>query len=201
MPQYPSRLTRMRRTLPWRRTPLMRRSDRLEMVVRMLAVLLVVLAVPVAVLVGRASHSELLARIRHEDSGKISVSATVLADPAHTPIDAAVPPGPPRAWVRWEREGHVSTAMVEVPSTAKAGDRLTQWVGTDGKPANPPRSPRTAAIGATGTALTTLLTTWLGIGIVLWSALCGFGHYRSVRWAREWSAISPAIRDRKQHDG
>ncbi|MFC9896436.1 hypothetical protein ACFVMC_22340 [Nocardia sp. NPDC127579] len=196
MLNQPRPVTRMWRLRPWNTNPLMRASDRCEILVRIVAVLLVLLAVPVAGAAGTASYDNAATRIAAENATKMAAPAIVVESPAPLPaplnrsgdsLDLYTAP------VRWTWQDRPGTGTVEVPGTAAPGDEVRVWLGPDGNPVPAPLPSSSAATAGIGTALTMLCALW-GAALAL---VCGtawlLGARRGATWAREWRAIDHRI--------
>jgi hypothetical protein len=164
------------------RNPLLRRSDRIESWGRVTALVMCVLALPVAVVVGVVTFEHLAARAEHEAATREQVQATLLDDPVAAPGHALAMV---TARVEWTTSAHgrqVGTAVV--PPTARRGDLATMWLTADGDRAAAPLSRfDAAALAVLGASLLLLAATAL-VGALL----------RVLRWAldrgryRDWTA-------------
>lgn len=189
MAGYPSRVRRMLRTAPWSRNRLMRRSDRIEGVLRLFLLLVLLAAIPIGVCCGSAAAAHAAARIAAQNSGKSSVTATIAADPIVLPADQRVPVVAPAAAVTWTVNGHPYSATIDVPAGAKKGDTVRIWVDRTGHQTWPPRSVHDAR------------THGIEIGMLILAALCGgalilfraagwlLARRRSAAWDRDWSRV------------
>jgi hypothetical protein len=71
---------RVRRLVPWAPNPLMRASDRLEVVFAGAAVCFAVFALPLSVSAGTATHDSMVERVIRDETSKHAVTAMVVTD-------------------------------------------------------------------------------------------------------------------------
>lgn len=203
--RYPSMPVRWLRILPWSRSPLMRGSDRIEAVVRVLAVVLLLVAVPVAAATGTASYTAAADHIRSENSTKVAVQATLVADPvvtgSQTPsaaADSGRATTTAQAPVRWVRNGRAAQATVEVPESAVRGGAIGIWLGPDGRPTPAPTPSQTAGFVGFGAGFTLLAAIWAVVAGVLVALHWTLNRCHSAAWAREWLLVArPMGRDHR----
>ncbi|MBB5911181.1 hypothetical protein BJY24_000048 [Nocardia transvalensis] len=193
MGQYPSLTVRLWRAAPWSRNPLTRASDRVDGAVRVLAALLVLIAVPIALAAATAEYSSAAERIRSENATKAPVTASIATEPSPVPSDGRVPPARLEAQVWWSRDGQPGEATTTVPGTARVGDRIQLWLGPDGLPTTQPQPTGTAALRGVVMGLL-ILTYGCGgaIGLV-WITGYLLRCRNSREWAREWRRLGPAF--------
>lgn len=186
---------RLWRVRPWNPNPLMRASDRVEVVLRALAVVVAVAAVPVAGAVGTVSYTGAVTRIAAQDVGKTQVSATETADATRVPDGDKYGAYQDRyqAAVHWTFDGHAQTATVEVPGPQAAGARVSLWIGKDGQPVLAPARPGAAAAEGVGTGLAVLVETWCAAAASVWFTSTVLDSRRHSRWEREWRGINRPI--------
>lgn len=168
------------------RNPLVRRSDRAEAYLLLLAFVSVLIITPVAGAIGTAvhdSHSRLYAdqaRARHP------VAATVTGDPTSTiQANSVVIVAP----VHWRVDGVDHAGKLEVARAPKAGDRLQVWVDRSGDQVGP--APATSQAGSD--ALIAGAGFWLGMvacvaGLTAWLR-AGLARRRDSAWEREWQVL------------
>ncbi|MFG1798193.1 hypothetical protein [Nocardia sp. NPDC049149] len=177
---------------PWSPNPLLRKSDRFEALLRLVAVAAVIVAVPVAGALGTAAYTESAAQIHTENVTKHRTNAVLTEDPAKVATYEY------HARVRWDDNGVRGTAVVQVPRGVRADAQITIWLGQDGAPTTEPRKPAAAAMTGIGVGVLVLVSTWL----VGWSMVRGIGWLldvrRSARWAYEWRQFSRPIREDRQ---
>lgn len=160
----------------WRlftRNRLVRRSDRVESVVSILAVTLVLLALPIAGAVGTAVHASRSAVYQEQMRTRHTVSATVLADGSSTVRPYAVSFD---VHARWYDHGVAHEDVFGWDRPASLGEKLTIWVDGAGAYTGPPMPPRRAVSDAVvaGAVL------WLSVVTVV-AALTGLVRFRIER--------------------
>ena len=175
---------------------LTRGSDRVELAFRLLLLLALLAAAPIAILQGIATYGDdggISPQQAHDHQPVRAVVVTVPPSADLLPPDAVV-----QAPVTWTApDGTPASATVAVMATTHAHDRITVWVSADGRLTGPPeeRQPslRHAAWAGTLTGLTVPLAAW---------ALLGLAHLtldarRSRQWQSEWRAVEPVWASRK----
>ena len=161
------------------RSPLIRKSDRIEALVLVLAVMVSLLAVPVAAAIGTAVHESRL----HVYAEQVRTHHTTVA----TVIDSTAAPQISRTntitvQARWSAAGAEHTGDVEAPSSIKTGDPVEIWVDHTGSQVNAPSASSRAAVDA----VTAALVIWASVvavaatGFVGTRALCD--RIRFTRW-------------------
>jgi hypothetical protein len=160
------------------RNPLLRRADRIEALVTLVALVVSLIAIPVTGVVGATTHDARERIYAQEASERHAVVATV----AYTGIDGAV-----RTYVqaRWPVAAGERTGSLELSTAAKVGDRTEIWVDEDGNLVDPP----TPAWHAVGDAVAAAEATLLIVGIAMTSLLLGvrsrLDRARDAQWERE----------------
>ncbi len=169
-------------------------GDRLEGAVLVIAVTVVLLAVPVAAAVGSELHAGQWAQVVSQQETRQRAEA-VLAEDAPPPVSVddrgAVPE---KAFVRatWlGPDGQVRQGDVQANQGTKAGTTVPIWIDRhDGALTEPPLSARGAAVNAIGVAL--MLWAAATAAVALLYLLTRFAHTRSRmrRWELEWQRVS-----------
>ncbi|AQT79278.1 hypothetical protein B1R94_08360 [Mycolicibacterium litorale] len=124
------------------RSPLVRSSDRVEALTLLLAVIVVLVAMPVAGAVGTAVYSSRSAVYDAELRSRHPVTATVLQDSDATMRPYSVTFA---ARGRWRDHGVVHEDTFAWNRAVTAGEQLTIWVDEHGDYAGPPARPHRAA--------------------------------------------------------
>ena len=169
--------------------PLKRRSDRVELVSRIMLALALLAAAPLAVTAGTTLSASLSATAAAQARSSVQEQATLLADAATrpTPGSQTVPtsatwPGP---------DGTAHTGAVAAPPGARAGTTVKVWVDRSGEPVEAPLSD--AAIA--DEALVAGAVTFLGVVIVALSVhlvvLWLLARRRARRWEAGWAQVEP----------
>ncbi|MEV6772408.1 hypothetical protein AB0N05_27620 [Nocardia sp. NPDC051030] len=190
--KLPGRLWQVR---PWNPSPLMRVSDRVEVVLRGLAVVVAVGAVPMAGAIGTVSYTGAVDRIASADAGKAQVSATLTSD-AQRLLDSDRLRNPPdryEAPVQWLFDGHTENAKVDVTGPQAAGATVQIWISKDGKPTTAPTRAGAAAAEGIGTGIAVLVETWCATAATVWITGTALDARRHARWEREWRTMNRPI--------
>jgi hypothetical protein len=138
------------------RDPLVRTTDRIEALVVVLAVVVSLLAVPIAAAVGTAVYDARRQAYAEQADTRHTVPATVTDVPASPQI---LRTGTTTVPARWTAAGAEHTGAVKAPSTAKTGDAVEIWVDHNGEQAPAPTPTTRAAVEAvTGT-----LVIWISV--------------------------------------
>jgi hypothetical protein len=141
------------------RSPLMRRSDRIEAIVLVLAVILIVVAIPIAGAIGTFVHDERTrvyaeeAHSRHQVLATATDDGNVVLRANHVEFSAEA---------TWSDAGRSHTHVVTWSGRAKAGDQQRIWVNSSGEFAGQP----SALSQADSEAVAVALAVWLGVAEV-----------------------------------
>lgn len=186
MAGYPSLPVRVWRTMLWRRNPLMRGSDRLESGLMVLAVVLVLFAIPVAAAVGSTVFVSTSATAQQQAATRHQTTAVVAGD---EPASGFSVNPPPATKVHWTVNGAVHEGTVTLRG-AKAGDQMTIWTDDTGNQTSPPMSGAQAISEAVGTAF--LCWSLVGGAMLLLMAVLRrlLNRHRYAQWGREWQTIA-----------
>lgn len=143
---------------PWSRNHLMRRSDRLEATVVLLAAILILLAIPVAAAFGTATHTRLEHQTQALRAGVHQVSAVLLEDTHPAPDTLEVPVRSAAgtqdtARARWSTPHGQRTAPVPTEGPAKSGQTITISVDANGNLTGPIPSSRDTTVLAVSAAV------------------------------------------------
>jgi hypothetical protein len=199
MPRLPGPGHRALRCLRPGADPLVRTSDRLE-VLSWLAVLVAVLvAVPIALAVGTVTRADLSALAEQQAASRRQVTAVLLED--------AAPGSDLAAGGRWVRAPAVWTGPagageageVPAPVGARAGETVDIWVDRAGRLAPRPidRSAVSTHAVVTGVVTFVVLTSvaisaHVFVGWLLW-------RHRARDWEIGWAAVEPRWAGRADH--
>jgi hypothetical protein len=175
--------------------PLKRRSDRLQMVARLVVVLAFVAAPPLAVLAATktTTHLEDVAAI--EAAERQHTTAVTLEDAlaagggAVTDAGTRVKVAVPAHWTAPSGDNRTGTVMV--PPGTPAGTAVPVWIDRQGELTWAPMNPR----GIQGTATAMALLPLLGVPIATWACYAVFcaalDARRDRRWTEGWAAVEP----------
>jgi hypothetical protein len=187
-------LARLARWLGFDRNPLRRGTDRVEAVLRLVIILLMVVAVPVAAVAGgRWANHYALHRAQVQRAVNHQVTAVLLSD-----APAIGTPDPytslQTAWVpaRWQPPGQPPrTGEVLAVAGARKGSTVQTWIDPSGAVTDPPLDHRVVAgdvlLGVTATVLVS------GLLLLAAGALARrmLDRRRLRAWEAEWRTSGP----------
>ena len=160
------------------RNPLIRRADRIEALITLAALVVSLLAIPVAGVVGAAVYGAHESRYAQEAHERHVVMATVIdkgiEKSGMTVVDA-----------RWPVATGEHTGPVELTTAVNAGDRVQIWVDKDGNQVDPPTPTWHAVSDAYGAALAILLSVGVGMTSVLSGVRSRLDRARDAHWEHE----------------
>jgi hypothetical protein len=160
------------------RNPLLRRTDRVEAVVMLFALVVSLLTIPFAGVAAGMTYSVRDRLYAGEARERHSVVATITA----TGNDGS---GMDVVQARWPAAAGEHTGSLELAHAAKVGDRTQIWMDKDGNPVAPP-TPTWQAVGdAFATAMATLLLVGIGLTSLLTSVYSRLDSTRDAQWERE----------------
>jgi hypothetical protein len=157
------------------RNPLVRRIDRLELLIVALGILVVVVAAACAGALGTAVHDArsrvyiAQAQTRHTVTARAIDDSTIVLgvdDNAATRVDA-----------RWQVNGTEHTGSLNWDDAVKTGDPLTIWVDRYGDRVDAPTPISQAGVDAVGVAY----VAWQSVAIAAAGLIC-WGRSRLDRW-------------------
>ncbi|MEU6811516.1 hypothetical protein ABZ920_21515 [Streptomyces sp. NPDC046831] len=183
----------------WRRNPLRRATDLAECWVALVALLLMVVAAPLAgVLVGSAAQDALQRSVRDQRQARHPVTATVAGrlGRATPPPDPETPSGRDivsRVAADWtapdgtRRHGPVTTTL----KSPAPGDHFTLWTDRHGRAVTPPLDSATATthavLAGAGAAMTAAGLVEGIRRLIVWRMV----RRRYARWDRAWERAGP----------
>jgi hypothetical protein len=130
--------------------PLVRASDRVEVFVFSVAILLTVVAVPIAGAIGTFVHDERVgtyaeeAQTRHQVVATATEPGTIVAQPTGVSFTARA---------AWDAFGHQDEAVIRWPRRPEIGDQQDIWVNDAGELVGPPSPPSRADVDAVAAAI------------------------------------------------
>lgn len=188
MPMSP-RLRRGLRLFTLGSGPLKRRSDRLEFAARILLVLILLLAFPIAIAGGRSVATGLEATAQHQADTRTPERATLLHDAPAQPPEGDMQVATTATWQAPDGTTHLGT--VPASPGAHAGTSVDIWVDRSGRPVEPPMS-RAAiddeALVAGSVIFLGVVIAGLSMHLVVQALLT---RQRNRRWAAGWQAVEP----------
>lgn len=168
------------------RNPLIRLTDRVEALVVVLAVVMSLLAIPIAAAVGTAVHDSRSSLYAEQAQARRMVTATVAGE-----RDARQNQSGPTVWVpaRWSDAGAEHTGVVKAQQTIKTGDPIEIWVDENGSQVSSPTPMRAAAEEAVVAAV----ATWLGVVLAAVGVFAGtraiLNRVRYNRWQHDFDDL------------
>lgn len=162
----------------FRRNPLLRSSDRIEALAMAVAVMVSLLAVPIAAAVGTAVHDSRRDIYAQQHHTRHLVTATITDDGAAQNISRTTV----TMQARWSAAGAEHTGAVTAQSATKPGDHLAIWIDNNGALTDEPTPTTRAGVDAVWAAL----FMWAGVTAAAAILLAGtrtvFDRIRAVRW-------------------
>jgi hypothetical protein len=170
---------------------LTRGSDRLQALARVLVVLILLTAIPVALSVATAAYSQSRSIAAAQSASRHQVTATLLED-AGTPDTESGPAAVARSTISWTGPaGTARVASVPVPPGAEAGSTLRIWIDRSGDVTRRPASRGDAA----GVAYASGLLTFIAIAVAATAAYLPvrslLDRRRMRQWAEGWAVVEP----------
>jgi len=189
-----TRLARCARWLGLDRNPLRRRIDRIETAIRLVVMILLVTAVPVAaVAAGRGADHLALRQARAQQAADHLVNAVLLQQ-----APATGTPDPyskvQTAWVlaRWQPPGvPARSGLVLAPAGTPKGSTVPTWVDGSGAVTDPPADPRDAAADVCIAVVLTCLVSCLMLLGGQKLARRALDRRRLSAWDAEWRMVGP----------
>lgn len=192
--RMPGPLTRLRRRHGLVRSPLRRRTDRIEAVVSAALVLLAMLVVPLAVTVSLDSYQRSITDAAATRTERTAVTAILEQDPVprYAPFsDRAVSP-PAGAESRWQLpNGWQVTGVLAVSSGKRAGDRIPIWVDRAGRRVDPPLTSGNVLVSALVTGIDMAVLGWLVLWFLWWVVCQVLNRLNDVQWEVQWARTGP----------
>jgi hypothetical protein len=179
------------------RDPLVRTTDRIEALVMVLAVVVSLLAIPIAAAVGTAVYDSRRQAYAEQTHTRHTVAATVTDVSASQQI---LRTGTITVPARWTAGGAEHTGAVKAQSTTKTGDTVEIWVDDNGAQAPAPTPTTRAAVEAA----TGALGIWISVAAIaatlstLTRAACD--RIRFTGWQHDFDSLV-GNGDGHQHPG
>ncbi|BBY00996.1 Rv1733c family protein [Mycobacterium seoulense] len=164
--------------------PLVRIGDRVEALVVVLAVVISVIAVPIAAAVGTVvydSRSRQYAE-RAQISRVVTGTVTSLKVAYHESLGPTI-----TVLARWVDGGTEHTGAVSAPRGVTIGDSIDIWVGEDGSHVGPP--PETAGDEAVAAALLTWFGVAIAAGVLVAGTRAAFNRARHAQWQKNFDNL------------
>ena len=188
------RLAKVARWLGFDRNPLRRGTDRVEAALRLVMMILLVVAVPIAaVAAGRQADHLALNQAHAEQAANHLVTAALLRDAPATGI-----PDPytsiQTVWVpaRWQPPGQPSrTGEVLALAGARKGSTVRTWIDASGAVTNPTLDHRDIVGDVCIAVVATCVVSWLVLLLSGTLARRALNRRRLSAWEAEWRAFGP----------
>jgi hypothetical protein len=184
MDTFTLRLPRWRSMRLFGRNPLIRAGDRVEALVVVFAVVVVLLAAPIAAAVGTAvydSRSHLYAQ-QAQNSHVVTAVVTDHKVTHRKALGQTV-----TVLARWFAAGSEHTGSVSAPPGVKTGDSIDIWVAEDGSHVGPPLRTALDAAVAAAEAI------WFGAAIAAAALVAGtrtfLNRARHARWQKDFDKL------------
>jgi hypothetical protein len=184
--------------------PLKRRSDRLQVMGRVLLGLSIVLAPPCGVVAATATTANYEA-VAAAQRAELLPTEAVLVEAAPTLTSLAGGSGDSggstvpvvRARATWSApDGALREGLVLVPPGTAAGAAVPVWTDRDGNLTRPPLD----RAGIAGQAAAVGVLPLIGIPLAAWTLYVLLCHaldaHRERRWAQDWAAVEPEWKSR-----
>ncbi|WP_030147103.1 MULTISPECIES: hypothetical protein [unclassified Streptomyces] len=183
----------------WRRNPLCRATDLAEAWVALAALVLILLAAPVAgSLVGNAAQDALQRSVREQHEARHKVTATVVRKLDRSPLDADPEVSTGRDvrsrvladWTAPDGTAHQGPVLASLKDP-RQGDRFPIWTDRHGRMVTRPLDPATASTHAVlaglGAALLAVGLVEGGRRLIVWRMV----RRRYARWDQAWDKAGP----------
>ena len=174
--------------------PLVRGTDRLQLLSRAVALLATLVAIPVALVFAAGSRTDLEAVAAAQLRDRQQVDAVVLQDAPtrHPDVDGSEDAPPEFVRGSWSTPGGVPReGMIPVATGTRAGAVERIWINREGTPTTAPMDGEAVA----RTAETTGMGAFLGISVVAWGlhtvVRWSLDAHRARQWAADWVAVEP----------
>ncbi len=178
------------------RSPLVRRSDRLEASARLMALIVALLLIAPAAAFGTSVYDEQKQTVARQSAEWHTVAATAVDNSV---VVSRVGAAGFRTHVRWRAGGADHNAWFVGTQNLRLGDQTSVWVNHRGEYVGPPQSREQVSAAAFGAAA----MLWLGVTGSLYLAVLALrwwlDHKRYGRWATEWRELDRDGRGRQDH--
>ncbi|MEQ7125848.1 hypothetical protein ABN034_15150 [Actinopolymorpha sp. B11F2] len=182
------------RRLAWTRNPMYRTSDRVEGLLLLAVLVAALVAIPLAIGVGRTAYDDGLRQSAQLTAAGHWIRATLVETVPETAVSQ--PDAPTTlttlARARWKApDGSLREAKVPAKAGTAAGTKVPVWVNESGQAVRPP--PRTDQVS--DKAVATGLTSWMAmeLGVVVSFLLLRWllDRRRLASWEAEWQRVAP----------
>jgi hypothetical protein len=160
------------------RNPLLRRTDRIEALAMLAALIVSLIAIPVAGVAGGAVYGARDSQYTQEAHQRHAVTATVTDVGADRSAATVVQ-------ARWPVATGERTGALVLTTAGRVGDRIKIWGDRDGNPVAAPTPTSRAVSDAVATALAMLLSVGLWLTFLVTSVRSRLDRARDAQWERE----------------
>jgi hypothetical protein len=169
-----------------RDSPLRRTVDRVERAVLALAVVLALLAVPVAALVGAAVQRAGDATAQAELATTYPTTAILVHDAQTSDLGAVT------ALAQWHTQAGIErTGTVDAPTGSAAGASVPVWLNASGHPVDPPLTEDQAYWRGVITVIALLVGAFTLLAVGCRGARSLLDRRRLAEWEADWRAVEP----------
>lgn len=160
------------------RNPLLRRTDRIEALAMLVALVASLVAIPIAGVIGTMTYGardRLYTQEAHERHRVMAtVADTLVEDWGMTVVQA-----------KWSLPAGDRTGPLVLTAPVKTGDSVEIWVDKDGDPVIPPTPTWLAVVEAVGTAAVALLAVGVGLAALVAVVRSRLDRVRDAAWERD----------------
>lgn len=175
----------------WGRNSLRRRTDRIESVGVLAAVVIAAASIPVATAVGTATYHRGLAVSARQTAAAVATEA-VLLDDAPVLIGSGGPAGTVSVPGRWTTpDGARRVGMVQAAESARAGSTVRIWTDATGALIRPPLSPDQAWTRGGFTTICLLFGVFSALALGLLVLRWKLDRARDAELDAEWREVAP----------
>jgi type IV secretory pathway TrbD component len=174
------------------RGPLLRGSDRVQVLARALLAFVVLMALPVALAVATAVGTQTRAVADAQAASRQRVAATLVEDARRSSEASSYETGGATARATWSvswEPGH--EGVIDVPAGRRAGSTLAIWVDDKGLPTEPPLDGSDVVGRAVAHAVITFLGITTSAGLAYLAVQRAIDRSRMRRWAADWAIVEP----------
>ena len=165
--------------------PLVRRVDRLEAAIAMLAIVFAIAAIPFAVDFGHTTYAARAQRYAAEAATRHPIDAIALSDS----VSGDRPASSSSVHVQWFADDETRDKVVRVPGSVATGDHVRIWVNDKGDTTSAPRTRADARVDAVVGAVAEwlALASLCAIAVAVLRRLLDRVRYR--RWDRDFRLL------------
>lgn len=176
--------------------PLKRRSDRVQVVGRLVVLLSLLIAPPIAVAVADAMTAHLQQVAATEAAERAQIPAVLLTDAPEAPARGtdytdAVPVSVPVRATWSPSAGGSREGFVMAPPGSPAGTAVRVWVDQNGELTAPPLDPGSIPNSAVAVGALPLVGVPAATALLYGLFCAALNAHRDRRWGRDWATVEP----------